>query len=67
MSVSAALVGLIAFLGYAAGSFGWYRQRRGDYMPLATRDNYAALQKFGPVIGTLAAAIAVALQTGNAP
>lgn len=67
MSLSAAIAGLVAFLGYAAGSFGWYRTRRGDYVPQATLDNYAALQRIGPVIGTLAAAVAVALQTSNAP
>lgn len=67
MSLSATIAGLVAFLGYAAGTFGWYRSRRGDYVSQATFDNYTALQRIGPVIGTLAMAVAVALQTSNAP
>lgn len=67
MSVSAAIAGLVGFLGYAAGAFGWYRTRRGDYQPQIVMDDYAMFQRVGPVLGTFAMAAAIALQSAGAP
>ncbi len=67
MSLAAACTGLVGFLGYALGAFGWYRMRRGDFITPATFDTYTFLQRIGPVIGTFATAAAIALQTAGAP
>lgn len=67
MTLPTAIAGLVAFLGYAAGAFGWERSRRGDAVSDRTFATYQRLQTIGPIVGTLAAGVAAALHAAGPP